>query len=501
LFVVIKQQNKILYLNVIKLQYLIISFFIKFNFKKGFKMKRLFISTAIASVMALSTDAKAAGEYDAQIDALQNELLKIKQEMGSDKSKAYFKKGKGLSIKSTDGKYSFQIKGRAMYDMGLITSNRFGALQGQDSFGSEFRRLRFSIKANVGDGWGIAFQPDFAETVADNVGGSSSGPKGVDVKDAIISKKLKGVGKISVGNQKAAAGMWENTSSNSLLFMERPMHNEAMNWGHRTGIGYDTAGAFGKKFPLHLKTTFFVGAEGAFRQEMEDAASTSEEWGSTTAVHYITNLGKKHQAMLGFHYAYMDKAESNTHSLGVRANGLHMSGEKFLDGTISNIDSYTFYGPQAAYSMGPLYVAAEYQRASGNRIDGYTTYDDYEGEGWSVFGHYFITGNANVKLNNKKGNIGGVKCKAAFGCTAVKVMYERVDMKDSELSEGDGYAIHAGVNHYFNSNVRLMVEFTRGIYFDGDDMAGSASTTSPTNYTNADTASLSSVQARLHLKF
>ncbi|OUW69734.1 MAG: hypothetical protein CBD71_04885 [Rickettsiales bacterium TMED211] len=480
---------------------MIISFFIKFNFKKGFKMKRLFISTAIASVMALSTDAKAAGEYDAQIDALQNELLKIKQEMGSDKSKAYFKKGKGLSIKSTDGKYSFQIKGRAMYDMGLITSNRFGALQGQDSFGSEFRRLRFSIKANVGDGWGIAFQPDFAETVADNVGGSSSGPKGVDVKDAIISKKLKGVGKISVGNQKAAAGMWENTSSNSLLFMERPMHNEAMNWGHRTGIGYDTAGAFGKKFPLHLKTTFFVGAEGAFRQEMEDAASTSEEWGSTTAVHYITNLGKKHQAMLGFHYAYMDKAESNTHSLGVRANGLHMSGEKFLDGTISNIDSYTFYGPQAAYSMGPLYVAAEYQRASGNRIDGYTTYDDYEGEGWSVFGHYFITGNANVKLNNKKGNIGGVKCKAAFGCTAVKVMYERVDMKDSELSEGDGYAIHAGVNHYFNSNVRLMVEFTRGIYFDGDDMAGSASTTSPTNYTNADTASLSSVQARLHLKF
>ena len=464
-------------------------------------MKRLFISTAIASVMALSTDAKAAGEYDAQIDALQNELLKIKQEMGSDKSKAYFKKGKGLSIKSTDGKYSFQIKGRAMYDMGLITSNRFGALQGQDSFGSEFRRLRFSIKANVGDGWGIAFQPDFAETVADNVGGSSSGPKGVDVKDAIISKKLKGVGKISVGNQKAAAGMWENTSSNSLLFMERPMHNEAMNWGHRTGIGYDTAGAFGKKFPLHLKTTFFVGAEGAFRQEMEDATSTSEEWGSTTAVHYITNLGKKHQAMLGFHYAYMDKAESNTHSLGVRANGLHMSGEKFLDGTISNIDSYTFYGPQAAYSMGPLYVAAEYQRASGNRIDGYTTYDDYEGEGWSVFGHYFITGNANVKLNNKKGNIGGVKCKAAFGCTAVKVMYERVDMKDSELSEGDGYAIHAGVNHYFNSNVRLMVEFTRGIYFDGDDMAGSASTTSPTNYTNADTASLSSVQARLHLKF
>ena len=91
-------------------------------------MKRLFISTAIASVMAMSTDAKAAGEYDSQIDALQNELLKIKQEMGSDKSKAYFKKGKGLSIKSTDGKYSFQIKGRNVQKSKNIIKIKFNNL-------------------------------------------------------------------------------------------------------------------------------------------------------------------------------------------------------------------------------------------------------------------------------------------------------------------------------------------------------------------------------------
>ena len=51
-------------------------------------------------VSALFSGANAQ-DYDAQIDALQNELLKIKQEMKSDKSKAYFKKGKGLSIKSS----------------------------------------------------------------------------------------------------------------------------------------------------------------------------------------------------------------------------------------------------------------------------------------------------------------------------------------------------------------------------------------------------------------
>ena len=98
-----------------------------------------------------------AQNYDKQIDALQNELLKMKQEMnnGSDKSKAYFKKGKGLSIKSNDGKYSFQIKGRLMYDIAAIVdaektvngvSSDYSSSASNDTegFGSEFRRIRFT---------------------------------------------------------------------------------------------------------------------------------------------------------------------------------------------------------------------------------------------------------------------------------------------------------------------------------------------------------------------
>ena len=44
-----------------------------------------------------------------------------------------------------------------------------------------------------------------------------------------ISKAFKGFGKLYFGNAKSAGGMWENTSSNSILFMERPMYNEAAN--------------------------------------------------------------------------------------------------------------------------------------------------------------------------------------------------------------------------------------------------------------------------------
>ena len=57
-------------------------------------MKKLSCLIALASVGATVSYANAQ-DYSAQIDALQNELLKIKQEMskGGD-NKAYFKKGK-----------------------------------------------------------------------------------------------------------------------------------------------------------------------------------------------------------------------------------------------------------------------------------------------------------------------------------------------------------------------------------------------------------------------
>ena len=50
-------------------------------------------------------------KISAQIDALQNELLKMKQEMNKGtNNKAFFKKGKGLSIESSDGSILSRLK-------------------------------------------------------------------------------------------------------------------------------------------------------------------------------------------------------------------------------------------------------------------------------------------------------------------------------------------------------------------------------------------------------
>ena len=129
-------------------------------------MKRIFTGIAVMTTVAYVSQANSQ-DYGAQIDALQNELLKMKQQMNTnDNGKAYFEKGKGLRVKSTDGKYMFQIKGRLMYDVGGLinyetksNATTAGAdVATNDSIGSEFRRLRFTIKGEVGNGWGFAIK-------------------------------------------------------------------------------------------------------------------------------------------------------------------------------------------------------------------------------------------------------------------------------------------------------------------------------------------------------
>ena len=493
-------------------------------------MKKTISSLIGLATMSFGPNHVWSQDYDSQIEALQNELLKLRQEMSSnksDKSKAYFKKGKGLSIKSTDGKYSFQIKGRIMYDIaallnaektvsgvtsdfseGLAASGGGGF--GTDGMGSEFRRIRFTMKGDVGNGWGFALQPDFAEIHADNR--ASAGQ--IVFKDAFISKKIKGLGKIMVGNVKAAAGMYENTSSNALVFMERPMVNELANLGHRTGLHYDSSGAFNKVLPIHLRASTFFGMEAAYRQDLSldnPGGEQGESFGASIAAHYTAIDKKKTKAMIGAHFGYQDvSGESEDGSDFVRhdtnsarANGVHVFDDKAIDlGDVDNLSTYKFYGPQLLYIQGPLYLAGEYQVIEYTRQadTGGAKYEDINGHGWSIGAAYTLTGEM-IKYSAKKGKIGGLKCKTH--CTQVKAQYEYADLLDHSNTEGpgggsgnsdtasndggQGSVWTIGASHYFNSDVRLMLEYSHGDFSFDDSVGGESE--------------IDALQARLHLKF
>ena len=159
--------------------------------------------------------------------------------------------------------------------------------------------------------------------------------------------------------------------------------------------------------------------------------------------------------MIGGSYTYENHSDLQTRSVEARAQGVHTLGEKILDTNLSDIESYSYGGPQFAYSNGPLFTAGEEYYVNASRLpdsaDDLKTYDDYNANGASIFAHYFLTGGAHVALKPAKGSISGVKCKAAMGCTAAKVMFEFANFASDEASENatDAKVIHIGLNHYF----------------------------------------------------
>ena len=471
-------------------------------------MNKYYAGIAVMATGAFFGTASAQ-DYGAQIDALQNEVLKMKQEMskGSGDSKAYFKKGKGLSIKSTDGKYEFKIGGRMMYDLTQLIDYESGNSnmtqhETGNGFGAEFRRLRFDIKGKIGNGWAWVIQPDFAE------GSNNSKVRNVVIKDAFISKSIKGFGKLSFGNVKSGQGLYENTSSNNLIFMERPLHNEMMNFAQRMGIVYDTSGALGDQF--HAKMGIFSGLESGLVQPIGDSGvpgngdNESEHYGASIAAHYHFKsdtplVGGPLSTLVGYHFGYLDMTGTETYDTNsARANGVHTFVDKPIDiGNLTSAENHTFHGPQLSmiYNSALLFQA-EYQIGKYTfdpANSGLGTRDDLLIHGASGSLSYAITGK--YKHSGKKGVIGGLKCKRH--CFVPKYQIEYVDANDydnvgtgvgSRNGGGGAGMVHTfGFNHYFNSNVRAMVEFAHGDY-DYDNARGTPS-------------EIDTIQARLHLKW
>ena len=146
--------------------------------------------------------------------------------------------------------------------------------------------------------------------------------------------------------------------------------------------------------------------------------------------------------------------------------------KKIQDGALSNINDYSYGGPQFAYTNGPLFMAGEWMYVTTEKKQ---LSQQQELQGLMEitrqlvvhFLRIILTGGTTVPLSAKKGKIGGVKCKGKFGCTAVKVMYEQWNGAHSTTGT-DAKVIHFGLNHYFNNNVRLMIDGARGLYIKWD---------------------------------
>lgn len=117
----------------------------------------------------------------------------------------------GLKFKSADGATSIGIGGRLHYDVAFINhSQELDSLAGPAADKLEVRRARLSFEGIIKNAVKYEFEFTFGESI-----------KYADLYVAFL--KLPFVEQLTVGHFREPFGMEENTSSNSIVFMERSL--------------------------------------------------------------------------------------------------------------------------------------------------------------------------------------------------------------------------------------------------------------------------------------
>lgn len=337
----------------------------------------------------------------------------------------------GLKVTSADGQYSGQLGGRIHFDTNFFTDDDdvVGGLK-NDVF---MRRARLTMQGHAGR-WTYKFENDFV--ASDRAG----------FREMWIGTEVAGAN-LRLGQAKPYRGMEDLTSSNEVLFMERPYATSSGIFDGRqyqTGAFADgTAGKVGWGSALYsLKSAdqpandgFGVNARGYYAPIVSD----------TTAVH------------LGLSYSLdnpdFDNAANNVRAraraIG-RADGVTRPTLATVGQGVSGSRNGTL-GFEAALQRGRFSAQTEYARSTFEQ----DTAPDVDVDA------FYLQASMFMGTGQKRYDFGKGVFKApgsGGGETELKVRYDRID-NDGPAPDGSERQWAVGFNHYFNRNVRAMVEY------------------------------------------
>ena len=405
----------------------------------------LTVAIAVAIGSASFTAAAAPSEQElaqlrAQIEALQAQLTALEERtdaqsdinLGTAESLDKLTTGSpkvettgGIKITSADKKFEASIGGRIHFDAYAFDRDI------ADTTGTtEFRRARLTLQGKA-FGWGYKMEQDF-----------SAGNTTAGFRDVYITRKALG-GLVTIGHFKPYRSMEELTSSNEITMMERPFSSATGIYSGRQfnqGVGYMKAGdnyTFGATvFNLREASgprTEGVGAAGRFTYAPINNDNSTLHFGVSASTEN-TNKGSANLAATA-NYA------------GRRGPSLTIATTTGASG-----DSVDVIGLEAAGSFGPVYFQSEYANATFNQPIG----GSQDVETFYVMGSWMLTGEHKAY---KPGNgvFGSAKGEGMWELTA---RYDTIENKDVANLEATSTTL--GVNYYFNPNVRLMFNYTKG---------------------------------------
>jgi len=155
--------------------------------------------------------------------------------------------------------------------------------------------------------------------------------------------------------------------------------------------------------------------------------------------------------------SYLDK-DTDGDVIRFRARPMaDMVGTRFVDTGSSGLnrsDRASFVGVEGLWVRGPFKLQAEYMTTDVKRYDGA---DDFSGNGYYVSGLWNITGET---WGYKAGvPTTGLPDDPAKGMWQLGLRYDTIDLTDGAVVGGKMDSITAGVNWYWRSNFKFMLDY------------------------------------------
>ncbi len=373
----------------------------------------------------------------------ENAVANISPAAGGDKDQSVDISMKGSAPKFSSGDFSWQPTGRIHLDAGSFNDDKR-----DHPNGAEFRRARLGMQGKVSKDFGYKAEIDFAN-------------EAVAFKDVYMNYTGVDNTEIRVGHFKPGYSLEDMTSSNDITFVERAAVVDSFGTSEQIGAGV-----------IHHGDNYHVAA-GMFNDDAGKQSSDDEMWSVAARVAAAPINDGTHLIHLGASASYREPDQANdTFDFDATAENRLQTVDS-VSSVITDGESATIYGIEAAAASGPFSVQGEYLIADvDNRGGQDPTYQGAYGQvAWSVTGE-------SRPYKIEKGAFSGIKparpldpSKGDWGALELAARYSYLDLNDGGLNGGEMNNITLGANWYLNDYMRLMANY---IMVDTDNNATTA---------------------------
>ncbi|MEJ2619444.1 MAG: porin [Candidatus Thiodiazotropha sp.] len=331
----------------------------------------------------------------------------------------------GVEIVSDDGEFSAALGGRLLLDAAYYDEDKNSL-----GNGTELRSARLEMEGRIYTDTVYKLSIDFADGDA-------------EMNDAWLAYDAHYPWRFTLGHFKVPFSLEELTSRKHLTFMERALPN-ALAPGRNMGLG------------LHWYGEQLTVAAAVFGDDYNDDSDDEgdEGWGGSARLTYTPLSTERSVVHFGLSSSYRKLDDEEVYRVDSHPES-HLTDIRYLDtGKIQQSKKVTLLGFEGAWVYGETSLQGEWIASSLAR----NSEADIEFSGWYLQASWFPTGESR-HYTSQQAKFSRLKPLSDQGALELAVRYSTLDLNDQDVQGGSSEQISFGVNWYYKTQLRFMMNY------------------------------------------